>query len=298
MLRNETLRRRRRRAAAIAVLSIALGSALFLPIRRSAPLHGDGAAYAAIAGRPNVAPPARTPTTPIPTGPLRNRAFQPRVQPFPRAAIDYTPTADAAVADIRAAALPVALAALDGAPAGGGYFAGGAPAPVTVAPGGFAMGGGASPGGGGAMGGHATPPPVDTATPGPTDGGDAPPAPIDPAPATDGAAPSTAPSTHVATAAPTSGNKASEAAAAAPAPVVDMTASSPGDGGSVIPGASASVGAVDAGNGPLAVPPPAGGRPSHGIGAVPEPATWALLLLGFGATGAAMRRRRARALVA
>jgi hypothetical protein len=298
MLRNETLRRRRRRAAAIAVLSIALGSALFLPIRRSAPLHGDGAAYAAIAGRPNVAPPATIPATPIPIGLLRNRAFQPRVQPFPRAAIDYTPTADAAVADIRAAALPVALAALDGAPAAGGYFAGGAPAPVTVAPGGFAMGGGASPGGGGAMGGHATPSPVDTAKPVPTDGGGAQPAPIDPAPATDGAAPSTAPSTEVATAAPASGAKASEAAAAAPAPAVDMAASSPGDGGSVIPDASASVGAVDSGNGPLGAPPPAGGRPSPGIGAVPEPATWALLLLGFGATGAAMRRRRARALVA
>ncbi|MBA2466428.1 MAG: PEPxxWA-CTERM sorting domain-containing protein, partial [Sphingomonas sp.] len=29
-----------------------------------------------------------------------------------------------------------------------------------------------------------------------------------------------------------------------------------------------------------------------GPGAVPEPATWAMMLIGFGATGAAMRRRR------
>ena len=30
--------------------------------------------------------------------------------------------------------------------------------------------------------------------------------------------------------------------------------------------------------------------------AVPEPATWALMILGFGATGTAMRYRRRRAL--
>ncbi|MEY2883272.1 MAG: motif, partial [Pseudomonadota bacterium] len=28
------------------------------------------------------------------------------------------------------------------------------------------------------------------------------------------------------------------------------------------------------------------------VGQVPEPATWAMLLIGFGATGAALRRRR------
>jgi hypothetical protein len=33
-------------------------------------------------------------------------------------------------------------------------------------------------------------------------------------------------------------------------------------------------------------------------GPVPEPASWALLLTGFGGMGAMMRRRRARALVA
>jgi hypothetical protein len=33
----------------------------------------------------------------------------------------------------------------------------------------------------------------------------------------------------------------------------------------------------------------------HG-GTVPEPATWTMMLLGFGAIGFAMRRRKARAL--
>ena len=38
--------------------------------------------------------------------------------------------------------------------------------------------------------------------------------------------------------------------------------------------------------------------PGPGTGAVPEPATWAMLLLGFGAIGAAMRQRRRRAVFA
>ena len=38
--------------------------------------------------------------------------------------------------------------------------------------------------------------------------------------------------------------------------------------------------------------------PSPGPGAVPEPATWAMLLLGFGAIGTATRRRRRRAVCA
>jgi hypothetical protein len=31
-----------------------------------------------------------------------------------------------------------------------------------------------------------------------------------------------------------------------------------------------------------------------GVGAVPEPATWAMMLVGFGAVGGAMRRRRGK----
>jgi hypothetical protein len=35
-----------------------------------------------------------------------------------------------------------------------------------------------------------------------------------------------------------------------------------------------------------------GGTGGDGGGAVPEPSTWAMMLLGFGAMGMAMRRRR------
>jgi hypothetical protein len=44
------------------------------------------------------------------------------------------------------------------------------------------------------------------------------------------------------------------------------------------------------------VPPTPGGGPSTGPGAVPEPASWAMLLFGFGIAGGALRRssRRAR----
>jgi hypothetical protein len=37
---------------------------------------------------------------------------------------------------------------------------------------------------------------------------------------------------------------------------------------------------------------------SAAVGAVPEPTTWALMLVGFGAIGMAMRRRKVRAMVA
>jgi hypothetical protein len=33
--------------------------------------------------------------------------------------------------------------------------------------------------------------------------------------------------------------------------------------------------------------------PGIGVGGVPEPASWAMLIAGFGLTGAAMRRRAA-----
>ena len=39
------------------------------------------------------------------------------------------------------------------------------------------------------------------------------------------------------------------------------------------------------------------GSATPGRGAVPEPSTWAMMLLGFGAVGAAMRRRRKTALI-
>jgi hypothetical protein len=39
------------------------------------------------------------------------------------------------------------------------------------------------------------------------------------------------------------------------------------------------------------------GSATPGTGAVPEPGTWAMMLLGFGAIGLAMRRRRARAAI-
>ena len=38
--------------------------------------------------------------------------------------------------------------------------------------------------------------------------------------------------------------------------------------------------------------------PGIGTGAVPEPSTWAMMLIGFGATGYAMRRRRAKVVAA
>jgi hypothetical protein len=39
---------------------------------------------------------------------------------------------------------------------------------------------------------------------------------------------------------------------------------------------------------------PLGGNLDSGFGAVPEPATWALMIAGFGGIGALMRRKRAR----
>ena len=42
----------------------------------------------------------------------------------------------------------------------------------------------------------------------------------------------------------------------------------------------------------------AGGGGGGGAGAVPEPASWALMIVGFGAAGAMLRRRRAAAFVA
>lgn len=53
-------------------------------------------------------------------------------------------------------------------------------------------------------------------------------------------------------------------------------------------------GEVNGTNGYLAVLPVASGeiRPAQGMGAVPEPGTWAMMLLGFGAIGFGMRRRK------
>jgi len=42
--------------------------------------------------------------------------------------------------------------------------------------------------------------------------------------------------------------------------------------------------------------PPAPPLPGGGVGAVPEPGVWALMILGFGAVGAMLRRRRGRTL--
>lgn len=60
-------------------------------------------------------------------------------------------------------------------------------------------------------------------------------------------------------------------------------------GGSVIvpPGTS-----VGPGNPPTPTEPTTPTIPTNPVGAVPEPGTWALMLLGFGLCGAAMRRRR------
>jgi choice-of-anchor A domain-containing protein len=44
--------------------------------------------------------------------------------------------------------------------------------------------------------------------------------------------------------------------------------------------------------------PPTPPLPGGGVGAVPEPGVWALMILGFGAVGAMLRRRRGRTLAA
>jgi hypothetical protein len=49
---------------------------------------------------------------------------------------------------------------------------------------------------------------------------------------------------------------------------------------------------VVAGLAPLAAPPPLPEWPAEEPGGVPEPASWALMILGFGAAGATLRRRR------
>lgn len=51
---------------------------------------------------------------------------------------------------------------------------------------------------------------------------------------------------------------------------------------------------------PVIVPPGGGGEPgdNNGLDAVPEPAQWALMLLGFGGAGVMLRRRRAQARLA
>jgi hypothetical protein len=290
MLRDEVLRRRRRRAAAVAVLSIALGSALFLPSRRTASLP-RGAAYAAIAGRPPaVSDPAEALTPPEAIRLAGIRTAVPRVQPIPRAVIDYTPDAEAAAAGPSTTFAPLALAALEGAPAAGGYFPGDAPMPLARSGSGFSIGGGAfaisgGAGGGAAPGGDtvATPPTDQAGAPAPDDPGTAP-ATTDPAAPTAGHTPAT-PATNDAAAAPADVAVAPRPTDPAPVeahPVVPTTAES---GDTVAPDS----GALD--------PATPSSPPGHGIGAVPEPATWAMLLIGFGATGAAMRRRRrARAL--
>lgn len=67
-------------------------------------------------------------------------------------------------------------------------------------------------------------------------------------------------------------------------------------GMTVAPGIGAGTpGEVNGTNGYLAVLPVAAGQIQRGaVGAVPEPSTWAMMLLGFGATGYAMRFRRRR----
>ena len=48
------------------------------------------------------------------------------------------------------------------------------------------------------------------------------------------------------------------------------------------------------GNGTISAFGPATSSPAALVGAVPEPATWAMMLVGFGATGFAMRRRKSK----
>lgn len=65
---------------------------------------------------------------------------------------------------------------------------------------------------------------------------------------------------------------------------------SPGPGGGGPGGGTGSPGG--GGGGPPAQPPPTQPTPPSAPPAVPEPATWAMLILGFGVTGVAFRRRR------
>lgn len=305
MLRDETLRRRRRRAAAVAVLSIALGSALFLPMRHTAPLP-HGAAYAAIAGRAAATDPFGTLAIPGSIRMLAHRAAVPRAQPIPRAMIDYTPMAEAAVAGTSTTFAPLALAALDGAPGGGAYFPGDSWAPVARAGDGFALGSGAfaNHGGSGNAGGGATPtgdtvatPPTDEAgRPTPSDPGTTP-AMTDPAAPPGSNAPSTTPPTDVVTPAPADVGTSPKPTDPSPVRDEDKVAPPAVDAAAVVRAAFTSGDASTIGRGPLAPTSPAANSPSHVVAAVPEPATWTMLLIGFGATGAAIRRRRrARAL--
>ncbi|WP_083800398.1 PEPxxWA-CTERM sorting domain-containing protein [Erythrobacter sp. SD-21] len=63
----------------------------------------------------------------------------------------------------------------------------------------------------------------------------------------------------------------------------------PGGGVGFTPPGGGGTGGTPPGNPPPGNPPPGGGNPP--VGAVPEPSTWALMILGFMFAGGAMRRR-------
>lgn len=74
-------------------------------------------------------------------------------------------------------------------------------------------------------------------------------------------------------------------------------AGSTGIAGFLLGIAQGSSGAVLYSTGTAPVLPPIDGGGGGGLGAVPEPATWAMLMIGFGLAGTAMRRRGTMATV-
>ena len=270
-------RERRRQAMTVGGLGLLAALAVLLPHseRGLLPFGRQSGAYAAIAGAPQDA-----------GGPLSAPAVRRLRVAQAIAAIDRplpgTASDPIAPAHDGGEATPMLLAALDGAPAAAAYFPHPVDSDAAEVRGGIAR---ASAGLGGTVGGlgggSAAPsagggPVVDADTP-PPSGGETPPA-VGAGPGGDVVAP---PAGDTPTQDPAP-DMAGPPSIDAPVTIVPQA---PGDPASTLPTPTP----------PAPTPPATAPTPAIAAG-VPEPATWALLLLGFGVTGAAMRRRPRRAL--